>query len=132
MDEIAAGTIISRITKKLEEAAISIATLSEEMAEQSLAIDALKWTINRKEATVRVEISTATNDMGKPKYPNIDAQNAAVLIELEKDKDYTSNKALIMEYQKQIEIKKAHLNLFHETRRDARTEAELIIGLLRE
>ena len=129
MEEVAAGAIVSRIRNELRLPAEAILALSEDLAHLNQENGALKDDLALVEARIRVNVSTAVNENGKPKYPNVDAQNARVLVEMSESDNYVGKKILMLDKQLEIEMVKAKLNREHEKRRDSRTEAELLVGL---
>jgi predicted phage tail protein len=131
MEELAAGTIVSRIRKELEEAADEILEISKVLAHKNHELNALKDDQASREAKWRVQVATVLNEQNKPKYANLDAQNAAVTMALNADDDYGDHKVLQLDTALEIEMRKAQLIRLHEKRRDSRTEAELLVGLLK-
>lgn len=131
IDEIAAGVIISRIREDLEKAADEILELSKQLATKNQELNALKDDQALKEARIRAAVSTATNkETGRPRFPNVDAQNARVVVELSESDDYVGHKIILLDTQGEVEVLKAQLVRLHEKRKDARTEADLISALL--
>ena len=131
MEEVAAGTIVSRIRKELEDAAEQIFTESVALAKKNQELNALKDDQASREARIRMIISTALNEQNRPLYPNVDAQNAAVIGKLKENDDYVGHKLILFDTLVEIEMLKARLVRLHEKRRDSRTEAELLVGLLK-
>ena len=131
MEEVAAGTIVSRIRKELEDAAEQIFTESVALAKKNQELNALKDDQASREARIRMIISTALNEQNRPLYPNVDAQNAAVIGKLKENDDYVGHKIILFDTLVEIEMLKARLVRLHEKRRDSRTEAELLVGLLK-
>jgi septal ring factor EnvC (AmiA/AmiB activator) len=131
LEEVAAGSVVSRIRKDLEEAADKILELSKQVAKKNQELNALKDDQASREAKWRVQVATVLNEQNKPKYANLDAQNAAVTMALNADDDYAGHKIIQLDTALEIEMLKAQLIRLHEKRRDSRTEAELLVGLLK-
>jgi hypothetical protein len=132
MDDTLAGPIIAAKRKELDDAADEILKLSEDIARDDLLASEFKDQIALKEATIRVGVSTAMNkETGRARYPNIDAQNAETLIELEDEIDYSTIKNTLLDTLLGIEIKKAKRTRLEQRRHDVRTEVELTAALLR-
>jgi septal ring factor EnvC (AmiA/AmiB activator) len=130
MEEVAAGAVVSRIRKDLEEAADEILVISKELAQKNAELNALKDDQAVREARIRIIVSTAINEQNRPLYPNVDSQNAAVIGKLKENDDYVGYEEILLGAQLDAEILKAQLIRLHEKRRDSRTEAELLVGLL--
>ena len=131
MEEVAAGSVVSRIRKDLEEAADEILEASKKLAQKNQELNALKDDQASREAKWRVQAATALNAQNKPQFANLDAQNAAVTLALKGDDDYVGHKIILLDTILEIEMLKAQLVRLHEKRRDSRTEAELLVGLLK-
>jgi len=127
MDVELASPIWKAKRAELDTAADEILSISKELAEKTKLVNALKDDLSTMEAEIRVNVCMQMNEQGRPKYANLDAQNAAVLIGMRNQPD---KKILLLESLCEIELLKAKLVRIHETRHDTRVEADLIAALI--
>jgi hypothetical protein len=127
MDVELASPIWKAKRAELDTAADEILSISKELAEKTKLVNALKDDLATMEAEIRVNVCMQMNEQGRPKYANLDAQNAAVLIGMRNQPD---KKILLLESLCEIELLKAKLVRIHETRHDTRVEADLIAALI--
>ena len=131
MDIEAAKTVAKQVSFDLGTAADDILDLSTNIADNNRNLSAFKDEMAAYEAEARVDASQINPQTGKPFYPNVDAQAAAVLLTLNKSEKYVVRRNAMRDLTMQNEIRKAELLRLHEARRDIRTEAEIILGLVR-
>jgi hypothetical protein len=129
MDIEAAKTVARQVSVDLNEAADDILELSTTLAENNREFNAFKDEMAAYEAEARVDASQINPQTGKPYYPNVDAQAAAVLLTLNKSEKYRVRRNAMRDLTMQIEIRKAKLLRLHEQRRDIKTETDIILGL---
>ena len=127
MDVELASPIWKAKRVELDTAADQILSVSKDLAEKTKLVNALKDDLSTMEAEIRVNVCMQMNEQGRPKYANLDAQNAAVLIGMRNQPD---KKILLLESLCEIELLKAKLVRIHETRHDTRVEADLIAALI--
>jgi hypothetical protein len=127
MDVELASPIWKAKRAELDTAADEILSISKELAEKTKLVNALKDDLSTMEAEIRVNVCMQMNEQGRPKYANLDAQNAAVLIGMRNQPD---KKILLLESLCEIELLKSKLVRLHETRHDTRVEADLIAALI--
>ena len=127
MDVELASPIWKAKRVELDTAADQILSVSKDLAEKTKLVNALKDDLATMEAEIRVNVCMQMNAQGRPQYANLDAQNAAVLIAMKNKPD---KKILLLESLCEIELLKAKLIRLHETRRDTRTESDLIAALI--
>jgi len=122
------GDAIKRICEGLGKAADEILTHSMSLAHKNQELSALKDDQALTEAKIRVKVSTAINEeTRKAYYPNIDSQNAQILIETSEDDSYVNNELILLDTQLAIEMLKAKLTRLHEKRKDIGVEKEMIL-----
>ena len=127
MDVELASPIWKAKRAELDTAADEILSISKELAEKTKLVNALKDDLATMEVEIRVNVCMQMNEQGRPKYANLDAQNAAVLIGMRNQPD---KKILLLESLCEIELLKSKLVRLHETRHDTRVEADLIAALI--
>jgi hypothetical protein len=131
MDDVFVDVIVKAYGTKLDKAAKELFNLAEELADYNSQERDLKDKITQIEAGYRPDVATALNDIGKPKYSNLESQNAMVVQLSNADIDYKRAKIEHAMALLKIEKHKAKMLLKERARRDARSETDLRVELMK-